>query len=126
MEVIQTGKAPKAIGPFSQAIRSNNMIFTSGQLPLDPETMAFPGNDIKSQARQSLLNVQSILEQAGTSLKNVVKTSCFLADMNDFAAFNEVYAEFFSGGCAPARSCVEVARLPKDALVEIEAIAVIE
>lgn len=125
MAIITTDKAPKAIGPYSQAIAENGVVYTSGQLPLDPATMDFAGTDIKSQARQSLVNLQAILEKAGTSLKNVVKTTCFLSDMNNFAAFNEVYTEFFGTDGAPARSCVEVARLPKDALVEVEAVAVI-
>ncbi len=126
MAIITTDKAPKAIGPYSQAIAENGVVYTSGQLPLDPATMEFAGADIKSQARQSLVNLQAILEKAGTSLKNVVKTTCFLSDMNNFAAFNEVYTEFFGTDGAPARSCVEVARLPKDALVEVEAVAVIK
>lgn len=125
MAIINTDQAPKAIGPYSQAIVDGGFIFTSGQLPLDPVTMEFAGNDIKSQTRQSLLNLQKILEKGGSSLKNVVKTTCFLSDMNNFAAFNEVYSEFFGTDGAPARSCVEVARLPKDALVEVEAVAVI-
>lgn len=125
MAIINTTKAPKAIGPYSQAIAQGGAIYTSGQLPLDPETMEFAGSDIKSQTRQSLLNLQKILEEGGATLKNVVKTTCFLSDMNNFAAFNEVYSEFFGTDGAPARSCVEVARLPKDALVEVEAIAVL-
>lgn len=124
MAIINTEKAPKAIGPYSQAIAGNGLIITSGQLPLDPKTMEFAGNDIKSQTRQSLLNLQAILEAGGATLKDVVKTTCFLSDMNNFAQFNEVYSEFFGTTGAPARSCVEVARLPKDALVEVEAIAI--
>lgn len=122
-QIISTQNAPAAIGPYSQAIAFQNLIFTSGQLPLVPETMAFPEGDIREQTRQSLLNVKSILEDQGASLASVIKTTCFLADMNDFSAFNEVYLAFFGTESAPARSCVEVARLPKDALVEIEVIA---
>lgn len=126
MSIISTEGAPKAIGPYSQAIAEPGFIFTSGQLPLDPKTMEFAGSDIKSQTRQSLINLQKILEAGGATLKNVVKTTCFLSDMNNFAAFNEVYAEFFGTDGAPARSCVQVARLPKDALVEVEAIAIVK
>ena len=126
MAIINTSKAPKAIGPYSQAIVENKVMYTSGQLPLDPETMEFAGSDIKSQTRQSLLNLQKILEEGGASLKSVVKTTCFLSDMNNFAQFNEVYSEFFGTDGAPARSCVEVARLPKDALVEVEAVAIVK
>lgn len=121
---IKTSKAPAAIGPYSQGIAAGRMIFTSGQLPADPETGAIVPGGIAEQARQALTNLRSVLEEAGASLNNVVKTLVFLKDMNDFAAFNAVYAEFFSEPC-PARSCVEAARLPKDALVEIEAIAVL-
>lgn len=127
MTVIQAPHAPAAIGPYSQAIHVSelHLVFTSGQLPLDPRTMTFAGDDIRSQTRQSLQNLQAVLEQAGATLQSVVKTTCFLADMEDFAAFNEVYSEFFSGTTgAPARSCVQVGRLPKDALVEVEAIAI--
>ncbi|MCD8350424.1 MAG: RidA family protein [Planctomycetaceae bacterium] len=123
MAVISTDKAPSAIGPYSQAIQAGNVVYTSGQIPLDPATMAFVGDDIKTQTRQSLENVKAILAAAGCGLQDVVKTTCFLSDMNNFAAFNEVYSEFFPGD-APARSCVEVARLPKDALVEVEAVAI--
>ncbi|MCD8141014.1 MAG: RidA family protein [Planctomycetaceae bacterium] len=126
MPIINTEAAPKAIGPYSQAIAVPGFMYTSGQLPLDPKTMDFTGTDIKSQTRQSLLNLQKILEAGGATLKDVVKTTCFLSDMNNFAAFNEVYAEFFGTDGAPARSCVEVARLPKDALVEVEAVAIIK
>lgn len=122
-KIISTEKAPKAIGPYSQAIATDKLVFVSGQLPLDPQTMAFVEGGIKEQARQSLTNLKAILEQSGASLSSVVKTSCFLASIEDFVAFNEVYAEFFGTEGAPARSCFEVARLPKDALVEIEAIA---
>ena len=121
-KIIHTNKAPKAIGPYSQANVAGQLIFTSGQLPLHPETMKMP-EDIKAQARQSLENIKNILEATGSSLQSVVKTTCYLADMEHFAAFNEVYTEFFGTEDAPARSCFQVARLPMDALVEIEAIA---
>ncbi len=123
-EIIATEKAPAAIGPYVQATKIGNMLYTSGQIPLIPETMQLVEGDIKVQAEQVLKNLTAILEAAGTTTENVVKTTCFLKDMNDFVAFNEVYAEFFKG-VAPARSCVEVARLPKDVLVEVEAIAYI-
>ena len=122
-EVIATTNAPSAIGPYSQAISANGMVYTSGQLPIDPATGAFP-EGIAAQTRQSLTNVKAILAEAGLGMDRVVKTTVFLSDMNNFAAMNGVYAQFFTEGNYPARSAVEVARLPKDALVEIEAIAV--
>ena len=120
--VISTNNAPAAIGPYSQAIKIGELVFTSGQLPLDPTTGTFP-EGIAAQTKQSLTNVKAILAEAGLTMDNVVKTTVFLKDMNDFSAMNEVYATFFSEGSFPARSAVEVARLPKDALVEIETIA---
>ena len=120
--VISTEKAPAAIGPYSQGIRAGNLVITSGQLPIDPATGAFP-EGIQAQTRQSLTNVKAILTQAGTDMDHVLKTTVFLSDMNNFAAMNEVYATFFTEGSYPSRSAVEVARLPKDALVEIEVIA---
>ena len=122
-EVIATTNAPSAIGPYSQAISANGMVYTSGQLPIDPATGAFP-EGLAAQTRQSLTNVKAILAEAGLGMDRVVKTTVFLSDMNNFGAMNEVYAEFFTEGGFPARSAVEVARLPKDALVEIEAVAV--
>ena len=122
MKAISTTKAPGAIGPYSQAIQAGNMVFTSGQLPITPQTGAFPEGGIKEQTRQSLLNVKAILEGAGLTMANVVKTTVFLADMNDFADMNSVYAEFFTEPY-PARSAVAVKTLPKGALVEIEAVA---
>ena len=120
---ISTDKAPAAIGPYSQAINSGaGLVFVSGQLPIDPTTGAFPEGGIKEQTRQSILNASAILEKAGISLANVVKTTVFLADMGDFAAMNEVYAQFFSAPF-PARSAVAVKTLPKGAMVEIEMIA---
>ena len=121
--IIRTAAAPAAIGPYSQAIDLGAMVITSGQLPIDPATGAFP-EGIKEQTRQSLTNVKAILEAAGLSMDAVAKTTVFLSDMNNFGAMNEVYATFFTEGSYPARSAVEVARLPKDALVEIEVIAV--
>lgn len=121
--VISTEKAPGAIGPYSQAISTGDMIFVSGQLPLDPATGAFP-EGIAAQTRQSLTNVKSILESVGSSMDKVVKTTVFLSDIANFGAMNEVYGTFFTEGNYPARSAVEVARIPKDALVEIEVIAV--
>jgi len=120
--IISTDKAPAAIGPYSQGVKVGNLLFTSGQIPLDPATGTFP-EGIQAQARQSLSNVKAILAEAGVSMDQVIKTTVFLKDMNDFAAMNEVYATFFTEGSYPARSAVEVARLPKDVLVEIEAIA---
>ena len=119
---ICTEKAPAAIGPYSQGIKAGNLIITSGQLPIDISTGAFP-DGIEAQTRQSLENCKAVLERAGASMNDVIKTTVFLSDMNHFAAMNGVYASFFEGDC-PARSAVEVARLPKDALVEIECIAV--
>ena len=121
-KAINTEKAPKAIGPYSQAIQVGNLVYTSGQLPIDPTTGAFPEGGIKEQTRQSLRNIQAILEEAGLTMSNVVKTTVFLADMNDFADMNAVYAEFFTQPY-PARSAVAVKTLPKNALVEIEAVA---
>ena len=121
-QVIHTDKAPAAIGPYSQAIQIGQLLFTSGQVPIDPETGAIVEGGIQEQARQSLNNIKAILNAAGTNLGAVVKTTVFLQDMNDFAAMNEVYAQFFQEPY-PARSAVQVGRLPKDALVEIEAIA---
>ncbi len=122
MNAISTTKAPAAIGPYSQAIKVVGLVFVSGQLPINPATGAFAEGGIKELTRQSLTNMKAILEEAGTSMANVVKTTVFLADMNDFAAMNEVYAEFFAAPF-PARSAVAVKTLPKGALVEIECIA---
>ena len=120
MKVISTPNAPGAIGPYAQGYIANGMVFTSGQLPVDPAAGTMP-EGIAAQAEQSCKNVGAILEAAGTSFTKVVKTTCFLADMNDFAAFNEVYARYFIN--CPARSCVAVKALPKNALCEIEAVA---
>jgi 2-iminobutanoate/2-iminopropanoate deaminase len=124
-EIVYTKLAPGPIGPYSQAIKLNgNLVYTSGQVAIDSATGNFLGGDIKSQTKKVLENVKAILTEAGTDLSKVIKTTVFIKDMNDFTAMNEVYAEFF-GKSKPARSTVEVARLPKDALVEIEAIAYI-
>ncbi len=120
--IISTPKAPAAIGPYSQAIVVGDMIYTSGMIPIIPETGELETGDIKAQARQAIKNLVTLLEEAGSNASSVVKTTVFIKDMNDFASINEVYAEFFTDNY-PARSCVEVARLPKDVLVEIEAVA---
>ena len=122
MKVISTKKAPAAIGPYSQAIQVGNLVYTSGQIPIDPATGVFAEGGIKEQTRQSLTNVKAILEEVGLTMSNVVKTTVFMADMNDFADMNSVYAEFFTVPY-PARSAVAVKTLPKGALVEIEVIA---
>ncbi len=122
MQAIHTEKAPKAIGPYSQAIKVGNLVFASGQVPIVPATGEFVEGGIQEQTRQALTNAQAILEEAGTSLKNVVKTTVYLSDMANFAAMNEVYAEFFTQPY-PARSAVAVKALPKGALVEVECIA---
>ena len=122
MKAISTTKAPSAIGPYSQAVLVGELVYTSGQLPIDPATGQFPEGGIKEQTRQSLLNIKAILEEAARSMSDVVKTTVFLADMNDFADMNSVYAEFFTEPY-PARSAVAVKTLPKGALVEIEAVA---
>ena len=121
-KVIATTKAPSAIGPYSQAIQVGNLVHTSGQIPIDPATGTFVEGGIKAQTRQSLLNVQAILKEVGLTMDNVLKTTVFLADMNDFADMNSVYAEFFAEPY-PARSAVAVKTLPKNALVEIEVVA---
>lgn len=123
-DIVSTDKAPSAIGPYSQAVKSNGFIFVSGQLPLDPATMELIPGDIASQTRKVLENATAILQAAGSSLEKVVKCTVLLQDMADFAAMNGVYAEFFNDN-PPARAAYQVARLPKDALVEIEMIATI-
>ena len=122
--IINTDKAPAAVGPYVQAVKAGNMLFSSGQLGLIPETGALP-EGVQAQTRQSLANIQAILDEAGFSKSDIVKTTVFIKDMNDFGAVNAIYADFF-GDSKPARSCVEVARLPKDGLVEIEFVAVKE
>ena len=122
-DVVFTPRAPKPIGPYSQAIRANGFLFISGQVGFDPQTGEFVGNDVRSQTERVLENLKAILEAAGMSLNHVVKTTVFLKDMNDFPAMNEAYAKYFSAA-PPARSTVQAARLPKDALVEIDVVAV--
>jgi 2-iminobutanoate/2-iminopropanoate deaminase len=121
-EVILTDRGPKPIGPYSQAVRANGFLHVSGQVALDPKTGEMTGADIRQQTERTLENVKGILEAAGSNLPHIVKTTVFLKDMNDFAAMNEVYAKYFASA-PPARSTVQVSRLPKDALVEIEVIA---
>lgn len=121
-QIIQTDQAPKAIGPYSQAIRTSGFVFASGQIPIDPETGQFVAGGIAEQTLQVIKNLSRVLEAAGSGLDKVVKTTVFLADMEEFAAMNEVYGKFFSAE-PPARATVEAARLPRDARVEIEAIA---
>ncbi len=123
IEKISTTNAPAAIGPYSQAIKLNGMVYTSGQIPLDPATGTMVGSDVREQTEQIMKNLAAVLEAAGTSFDNVVKTTCFLADIADFAAFNEVYAKYITS--APARSCVAVRDLPKGALAEVEVIAAV-
>ena len=124
-QVVFTSQAPAAIGPYSQAIRAGEWLFLSGQIPVDPATGEVAGTDVRTQARQALKNIQAVLAEAGTTVQAVVKTTVFLKDLQDFQAFNEEYAKVFASE-APARSCVEIARLPKDVLVEIEAIALVK
>ncbi len=121
-EIISTDKAPAAIGPYSQAVKVGNLLFTSGQIPIDPATNTLVEGGIEVQARRVMENVKAILTARGAGMDAVVKTVVFIKDMNDFAKVNEIYAEYFTGNY-PARSCVEVARLPKDVLIEMEAIA---
>ena len=122
MKALHSDNAPKAVGPYSQAIEANGFVFASGQLPIDPATNAFVEGGVKEQPRQSLTNAQSVLKAAGLDLSHVIKTTVFLSDMADFAAMNEVYAEFFNEPY-PARSAIAVKTLPKNALVEVECIA---
>ena len=122
MANIKTNDAPAAIGPYSQGITIENLVFVSGQLPIDPATGSFAKGDIKDLTRQCIRNIDAILKAAGTGLNNVIKTTIFVADLSNFTAVNEAYAEFF-GESAPARSCVQVAAIPKGAAIEIEAIA---
>jgi len=124
METVSTENAPGAIGPYSQAVKTGNLVFCSGQIPIDPATNEFVSDDVAEQTEQVLKNLSAVLKAAGTDLNKVVKTTVFLADMNDFAAMNEIYAQFFDMN-KPARATVQAARLPRDARVEIECIAVI-
>ena len=124
LKMLNTPKAPAAIGPYSQAIVLNNILFSSGQIPADPETGAIVGSDITGQAEQVMKNVKAILDEAGTDFEHVVKTTCFLSDMADFAEFNKVYEKYFVSN--PPRSCVAVKTLPKNALCEVEVLAEIQ
>ena len=122
MEIVSTENAPKPLGPSSQAVKAGGFVWCSGQIPIDPAVNAVTAEGIEAQTRQSITNLKHVLEKAGAGLDKVVKTTVFIKDMNDFAALNAVYAEMF-GDTKPARSCVEVARLPKDVKLEIEAVA---
>jgi 2-iminobutanoate/2-iminopropanoate deaminase len=122
--IVATDRAPAAIGPYSQAVQAGGLLFLSGQIPLDPVTMEIVGDDVAAQTAQVLANLEAVLESAGASFADVIRTTCFLADLNDFAEFNRVYATKF-GEAPPARSTVEVARLPRDVRVEIDCIAVV-
>ena len=123
LKKISTDKAPAAIGPYSQAIMANGFLFTSGQIPINPATGNVDAEGITAQAEQVMINLKAVLDEAGTNFDNVVKTTCFIAEMGDFAAFNEVYAKYITS--APARSCVAVKALPKGVLCEVEVIAVV-
>ncbi len=121
---VVSDKAPAAIGPYSQAVKVNGMVYTSGVIPLDPSTGDIVGDDISAQAERVFQSLSALLEDAGASMSSVVKTTCFLQDLNDFATFNEIYARYFNGEITPARSTVQVAKLPKGVLVEVEAVAI--
>ncbi len=125
-KIVSTTNAPAAIGPYSQGTAGAGLVFVSGQLPINPENGQFASNEIEGQTKQSLKNLQEILKASGSSFDNVLKTTVYLKSMDDFAAMNKVYSDFFKEGSYPARSAVEVGRLPKDALVEIEAIALLD
>lgn len=121
MKAVETKKAPSAIGPYSQAVIAGDLVFTSGQIPIDPKTGEIEAACIEVQTEQAIMNLSAVLEAAGSGLDRVIKTTCYLRNMGDFAVFNEIYARYFPG--KPARSCVEISALPKGALVEIEAVA---
>ncbi len=123
--IVSSSKAPAAIGPYSQAVVTNGLVYAAGVIPLDPETKAIAGDDIRTQAERVLTSLSGLLDDAGSSLANAIKTTCFLQDLADFPIFNEVYATFFDGDAAPARSTVEVAKLPMGVLVEIECVALL-
>lgn len=124
LEKISTPNAPAAIGPYSQAVKTDGFVFTSGQIALDPQSGSLNGTDIKEQTEQVMKNLSAVLKQAGTDFDSVIKTTCFLSDISDFAAFNEIYGKYITS--APARSCVAVKDLPKGALVEVEVIAAVK
>ncbi len=123
---VETSKAPAAIGPYSQAVTVNGMVYTSGVIPADPETGDIVGDDITAQATRVMESMKGLLEDAGSGMDQIVKTTCFLQDLNDFATFNEIYASFMTGEVTPARSTVQVAKLPKGVLVEVEAVALLK
>lgn len=125
-KIVATTKAPAAIGPYAQANIVNDLVFTSGQIPLDPASGNIVEGGIEAQTKQVFTNLSAVLEEAGSSLEDMVKTTCFLTDMNDFATVNEIYASYFPGGVYPSRSAIEISKLPKGALIEIEAIAIIK
>ena len=125
IEVVSTDKAPAAIGPYSQAIKANGLVFTAGVIPLDPETKSVVGTGIEEQATRVLTSLVGLLEASGSSLDRAIKTTCFLTNLDDFPAFNAIYAKFFDGAAAPARSTVQVSRLPMGVLVEVECVALL-
>lgn len=125
IDVVSTDKAPAAIGPYSQAIRANGMVFTAGVIPLDPETKAVVGTGIEEQTTRVLTSLAGLLEASGSALDHAIKTTCFLTNLDDFPAFNAIYAKFFAGDAAPARSTVQVSRLPMGVLVEVECVALL-
>ncbi|WP_094751908.1 RidA family protein [Psychromonas sp. CD1] len=120
--IIETNKAPKAIGPYSQAVKAGEYVYVSGCVPFSPKDGSVVGENIKDQTRQVMENLKSVVEASGKTMLDVVKTTCFISDLENFVEFNAIYAEYFTAGAFPARSCVEVARLPKDVLIEVEAI----
>lgn len=126
VKAVTSDEAPAAIGPYSQAVTVNGMVYTSGVIPLNPGTKEIDGQDITAQAERVLMSLSALLEDAGSSMERVVKTTCFLQDLNDFATFNDIYARYFTGENAPARSTVQVAKLPMGVLVEIEAVALLK
>ncbi len=126
MKIINTAQAPAPVGPYNQAIAANGFLFTAGQIALDPQTMTIVGSgDVEAQTKQVMANLGAVLKEAGVDWQNIVKTTVFLKDMNDFAKVNAIYGQYFDEAIAPARSCVEVARLPKDVLVEIDCVALL-
>lgn len=125
MKIIQTSHAPAPVGPYNQAIAANGFLFVAGQIALDPQTMTIVAEDVQGQTTQVMKNLEAILKEAGCEWKHIVKTTVFLSDMNNFATVNAIYAQYFDEAIAPARACVEVSRLPKDVLVEIDCVAVL-
>lgn len=125
-KIVATDKAPAAIGPYAQANIVNDLVFTSGQIPLDPKTGSIVDGGIEAQTKQVFSNLEAVLKEAGCGLEDMIKTTCFLADMNDFATVNEIYAKYFPGGIFPSRSAIEISKLPKGALIEIEAVALLK